>query len=131
MKRIISIAIILMAAASLKAQSIYVEPSSAFPEPKVCRTDDSISVSWFSDEPITELRYRCCDAVDWTKQTPILPTRHCTMTIPMSEAEQKLEYVLVCGNHYQAYSMCGEVIIPKIMHVEYGYRADNRRLPMW
>lgn len=132
MKRIVLISIMMMAMASLRAQSIYVEPTSAFSEPMVCLIGDSLSVSWFSDDPITELRYKCCDSVDWTKQMPTQPTHHYTLTIPMSEAGQKLEYVLVCGNHYQAYSVCDEVIIPKKMHVEYGYRTDNRRHhPMW
>lgn len=133
MKRIVLIAITVMAAAGLRAQSIYVEPTSAFSEPMVCLMGDSISVSWFSDDPITELRYKCSNSVDWTKMMSITqPTHHFTLAIPMSEAGQKLEYVLVCGNHYQASSVCGEVIIPEKKRVEYGYRTDNcRHHPMW
>lgn len=132
MKRIVTIAIIMMAAASLKAQSVYAEPSCTPPETNVHMTGDSISVSWFSDDPITELRYRYRDSVDWKKKVLIHPTCHFTLTIPLPEVERNVEYVLVYGNHHRGYSVYGEVILPEKSRVEYGYRTDNSGYhPMW
>ena len=134
MKKITFIfAITMMAAASnhtATAQNSYVDGPACISEPQVMLDNDTnvVTFAWISDEPISEVRYRTDDSLDWVGERPAQqPCFHFSMTLPLDR--DHLEWMVLTGsNHFSTGCTTGVTHVTR--RPSYGYQG-NRRHPMW